>query len=211
MRWIHERKEVADGDRLDAGVLELARGAANGVLVERVEYASGVVAALGNFLGEMLRRDCGWLRIEIIEQVAVARLVLNFLHRAVALRDEQSDLGAAHLQQRIGGDGGAVSEKTDVSGRDALGNESPEPLEHAQRGIFRRARDLLDREFPRRGIEQHEIGVGTAHIHAESVTRAAHAGLPITVRADVVPPKAGSQETRTRQRIAALTKLAGYD
>ena len=51
---------------------------------------------------------------------------------------------AAHLQQRVGGDGGAVSEKTDVSGRDALGNESPEPLEHAQRGIFRRARDLLD-------------------------------------------------------------------
>jgi len=168
---IHERKEVADGDRLDVGVLELARGAANGVLVDRAEYASGVVAALGNFLGEALRRDGGRLRIEIIEQVAVARLVLNFLHRAVALRNEQSDLGAAHLQQRIGGDGGAVSEKTDVSGRDALGNESAEPLEHAQRGIFRRARDLLDREFPRRGVEQHEISVGAAHIHAEPVTR----------------------------------------
>src|SRR2546428_12950884 len=146
MRWIHERKEVADGDRLDAGVLELARGAPNGVLVERAEYASGVVAALGNFLGEMLRRDGGWLRIEIIEQVAVARLVLNFLHRAVALRDEQSDLGATHLQQRIGGDGGAVSEKADLRRRNALGNESGDPLEHAQRGVFPLGRDLLDRQ-----------------------------------------------------------------
>src|SRR5262249_9472940 len=100
------------------------------------------------------------------------------------------------------------SEKTDLRRRDAVGNESRDPLEHTQRGIFRRARDLLDHELPRRRIEQHEIGVGAAHIHAEPVTRAAHAGLPITVCAGGVPPKAGSQETRTRQRIAALTKLA---
>jgi len=209
VRRVHEREQVADGDRFDAGILELARGAANGVLVERVEHSAGVVAALGNFLGEALRRDGGRLRIEIIEQVAVARLVLNFLHRAVALRDQQSDLGAAQLQQRVGGDGGAVSEKTDLRRRDAVGNESRDPLQHTQRGIFWRARDLLDRELPRRRIEQHEIGVGAAHIHAEPVTRAAHAGLPITVCAGVVPTKAGSQETRTRQRIAALTKLAG--
>src|SRR5262249_59395804 len=121
--------QVADGDRLDAGVLELARGAANGILIERAKHSAGVVAALGNFLGEALRRDGRRLRIEIVEQVAVARLVLNFLYRAVALRDEQSDLGAAHLQQRIAGDGGAVSEKTDVSRRDALGNESSDAFD----------------------------------------------------------------------------------
>src|SRR5262249_39520730 len=105
--------------------------------------------------------------------------------------------------------GGAVSEKTDLRRRDAVGNESGNAFKHAQRGIGRRARDLLDRELPRRRIEQHEIGVGAAYIHAEPVTRAAHAGLPITVCAGVAPAKAGSQETRKRQRIAALTKLAG--
>ena len=204
VRRIHEREQVADGDRLDAGILELARGAANGVLIERAEHAPGVVAALGNFLGEALRRNGGRLRIEIIEQVAVARLALNFLDRAVALRDQQSDLGAAQLQQRVGGDGGAVSEKTDLRRRGAVGNESRDPLQHTQRGIFWRARDLLDRELPRRRVEQHEIGVGAAHIHAEPVTRAAHLGLPVTIGADIMPAQAEGQATRTRRRIAAL-------
>src|SRR5262249_20621744 len=102
---------------------------------------------------------------------------------------------------------GAMSKKPDLRRRDAVGNESGDPLEHAQRGIFRRARDLLDRELPRRRVEQHEIGVGAAHIHAEPVTRAAHAGLPISIDPDVAPPD--GKETRTRRRIAALTKLAG--
>jgi len=87
-------------------------------------------------LVKALRRDGGRLRIEIIEQVAVARLVLNFLHRAVARGDEQSDLGAAHLQQRVGGDGGAVGEKTDLRGRDALGNESGDPSSTPSAGFF---------------------------------------------------------------------------
>src|SRR5262249_59571296 len=71
--WIHEREQIADGDRLDAGGLELAHRAANGVPVELPQDASGVIAALGNLLGEALVRDSWRLGIEIIEQVAVAR------------------------------------------------------------------------------------------------------------------------------------------
>ncbi len=144
VRGVHEREQVADRDRVDARNLELTCRGAHGRLIERQEHVAEIIRPFGDFPGEALRRDRLRLGVEIVEQIAVARLVLHLLHRAVAFGDEEPDLGAAHLQQRIGGDGGAVSEKTDVSGRDALGNESPEPLEHAQRGIFRRARDLLD-------------------------------------------------------------------
>ena len=175
---IHKREQIADGDRLDAGGLELAHYAANGVPVELPQDASGVIAALGNLLGQALGRDSWRLGIEIIEQVAVARLVLNLLHGAITLGDEKRDRRAAHLQQRVRGDGGAVGEKTDLRRRDTLGDESGDAFEHAQRGVFRCARHLLDRKLACRRIEQNEIGVGATHVDAEPVTRGIHAGLP---------------------------------
>ena len=54
---VHEREQVADRDRLDARGLQLARGAAHRVAVERREHVAGIVGALGDFPGQALRRD----------------------------------------------------------------------------------------------------------------------------------------------------------
>ena len=150
VRRIHEGEQVADRDRIDLGVLQLARGAAHGVAVERREHRAGIVGALGDFAGEALRGDRLRLGIEIVEQVAVARLVLHLLHRAIALGDQQPDLGAAHLQQRIGGDRGAVREELDLARRDAARDEARQAVEHAERRVLRRARHLLDHEVAAR-------------------------------------------------------------
>ena len=56
-----------------------------------------------------------------------------------------------------------------VAGRDAPRDEARNAVEHAERGILRRARDLLDHKLAARGVEQHQIGVGAADIDAEPV------------------------------------------
>ncbi len=209
VRGIHEREQVADRDRLDAGALELARGAADRLAVERHEHPTGVVAALGNFPGEALGRDGGRLRIEVIEQISVARLALDFLHSSIALGDEQSDLGAAHFQQRIGGDGGAVGEKTDLVRRNTSGDQLGEPVEHAERGILRRARDLLDRKLARFGVEQHEIGMGAADVDAETIARLVHVGLRVANCAGVMPAQAGIQQSPAGVPFTAASAATG--
>ena len=69
----------------------------------------------------------------------------------------------------ISASGGAVSEEADLRGRYAGGNVPRDPVEHAERGILRRACDLLDLELAGRGIEQHQIGVGAADIDTEPI------------------------------------------
>ena len=133
---IHEREQVADRDRLDARGLQLARGLPHGVASRARAHVAGVVGALGDFPRQALRRDRRGLRVEIVEQIAVARLVLHLLHGAIALGDEQADLGAAHLQERVGGDGGAVREELDLGGRDAARDEARDAVETPSAGFF---------------------------------------------------------------------------
>ena len=73
------------------------------------------------------------------------------------------------------------------------GDEPGDAVEHAERGIFRRARDLLDQQLAGRGVEQHEIGVGAADVDAEPVTGGAHVRLPVAICAGVMPAQAGIQ------------------
>ena len=79
------------------------------------------------------------------------------------------------------------------SGATPLAIELGEPVEHAERGIFRRARDLLDRKLARFGVEQHEIGMGAADVDAETIARLVHVGLRVANCAGVMPAQAGIQ------------------
>ena len=91
MRGIHEREQITDRDRLDAARPSArAQPAAPPSRSSASEHVAGVVGALGDFAGQALRRDRRGLGIKIIEQVAVARLVLHLLHGAIALGDQQA-------------------------------------------------------------------------------------------------------------------------
>ncbi len=110
---IGEGKEIADRDRGDARRLELARGAAHIRLIERLELRAGEIDAAADLAGQALRRERLGLAVEVVERVGVADLALHFLDGAEALGDEEPDLGAAHFQERVGGDGRAVGEELD--------------------------------------------------------------------------------------------------
>ena len=139
MLRIHEGEEVADRNRLAARIAQLARGLAHGVAVERDEHVACIVGAFGNLPRQALRRDGRRLGVEIVEQVAVARLLLDFLHGAIALGDEHADLGAAHFKQRIGGDRRAMGKELDGSRIDTARSEFRHAVQDAERRVLRSA------------------------------------------------------------------------
>jgi len=99
-----------------------------------------------------------------------SRLDLDLLHGAVTLGDQETDFGASHLEQRIGGNRRAMSEKRDIPRIDTAGDESGDAGEYPERRIFGRARHLLDqscrwrnRAAPDRcGSRPHRLPGGTA-------------------------------------------------
>jgi hypothetical protein len=66
--------------------------------IERNQHVAEIVRALCDLARAALRRDRNGLLIEVIEQIAIAGLVLDFLDRAVALGDQEPDLGPTHFQ-----------------------------------------------------------------------------------------------------------------
>ncbi len=199
VRGIHEGEQVAHRDRDDAGGFELRRRLPHRVLVERLEHGARVIDAAADLAGQALRRDRRRLLEEIIEHIAVARLALGLLDGAEAAVDEQADFGAAHFQQRIGGDGGAVGEKFDAGQIDAARGKVADAAHDAERGIFRRRRNLLDGERAVGNVEQHQVGVGAADVDAQSIFLVAIARTPFPQLARAIrrgtrtPPGLGSQ------------------
>jgi hypothetical protein len=176
MDRIHEGEQVTDRNGPHPGGLELASGAPHRFTIKRKEYVAEIVRAFRDLARQALRRDRRGLLVEVVEQIAVASLALDFLDRPIALGDQQPDLGATHLQQRIGRDGGAVGEEIDVGGIDAAADEIRNTVEHAYRRIVRRARHLLDQQCPGGYIVQYEVRVGPAHIDPDPITRRSHGG-----------------------------------
>ena len=86
------------------------------------------------------------------------------------------------------------AKKSMSAGRDAAGDELADAIEHAERGVLRRARDLLDQQLARRGIEQHEVGMGAAHVDAEAIAGVAHGVPPIPIRVIVMSVKAATHD-----------------
>ena len=64
---VHERKQVANRDRMDTRGLEIARRAPHRLAVERNEDLAQIIAALGNLMGAALRRDRRRFVVKIIE------------------------------------------------------------------------------------------------------------------------------------------------
>ena len=54
---IDEGEEIADGDRLDVLLFELARGHAHGVLVERLEFFAVEAEAAADLMRHLLRHE----------------------------------------------------------------------------------------------------------------------------------------------------------
>ena len=178
---VDEAEEEADGDRLDAQLLEALHAPPYGHLVEREHDVALEVTAFGNrdpgpATGNRMGRRVG--RIPDVLLVVAAQLDLV----AVAFGGQQPGGGAAHLDHGVVGGGRAVHERLQAGaeGRavDAeTGRQLPDPGDHAIRLVGWRGGGLVQYHLAIRG-DADEVGEGAAHVHPDPVPTLRHARPP---------------------------------
>ena len=122
---------------------------------------------------EMQRHDALRLHPEIGIAVALRhRLAGDLQDMPEACGDDQPEPADLALQQRVGGDRGAVGEAGDVVGRAAGRLEDRLDAAHQpDRRIGGRARHLGDPHGARAAIDRNDIGEGAAGVDADPQTR----------------------------------------
>ena len=175
MRRVGIGMHEADPDRGDVVVAKIARRGAHARLVERSQLVAAKIETAAGLAHEPQRHDAGGLHPEIRIAVALGhRLAGDFQDVAKALGHDQAEPVDATLQQRVGGDRGAVGEPRHIGDASA---HVVEDLVHAthkpDRRIGRRARDLGDAHRAGPGIDRDDVGKGAAGVDADAKARRA--------------------------------------
>ena len=164
---VEKREQQADGDRLHALALQLARRLADFVFGQRCYLLALEVQPSGDLLGQMLWHQERRLLVRGVDKVAARRLhpALGLVGGAEASRDEQAGLGPAVFQQRIRAHRRPVREEADV----VRGNTAAQQLLYRRQDRLRRigriGRHLGQLNFTGVVIERHQIGEGSTGIH----------------------------------------------
>ena len=165
--------QEADGDGLDARLLEQAHLAADGILIERRDdlavrrrYALCDDAAMAP-LDERTGLPRQVLLDREVERLLVARDVEDV---AEALGGDQTDGGALVRQRNVGGDGRAVQEVVDLRQLHAgLLAEAVDALDHAASRIVGRGRDLVDGDLAGFLVYEDQVGEGAADVYSDAL------------------------------------------
>ena len=179
MRGIDDRPQEADGDRLDAALLQVAHGLDHVGLAERRPLVAQRIDPAAHLAGPVARHE--GLRIVDEHRVGpLARRLAQGQHVGVPGIADEADRRHLAFDQGVGRDRGAVDDQFHLGEKIAqahavvLGGEreaiDESPLELA--GRRGRLEDLEPRVV---GIE-HEIAEGAADIHAskEHLSRPSH-------------------------------------
>ena len=189
MRGAHEAVEERDRDRADTGRAQLARRGADRVFIERNIHLAGMAHALGDLEAQAALDQSRRLVGENVVEVGPL-LPADLEQIAEAVGGDETGGHALVLDQRIGGDRGAMAEIADRRcgliarlRRDAA-HAFIDALRDAARGIVGRRRNLPDLDAAFGLFEQADVGECPAGIHAHAPT--SHVGSPCPV---VVPPE----------------------
>ena len=111
------------------------------------------------------------LEVEVV--VLVALLVAHLEHVAKALGGDERGARALALDQRVGGERGAVHQDADIPGGERRGGEHfRDSFEHSRLGRARRGQHL-GRMAPA-GVLQHDVGEGAADVGGEAGLGGSH-------------------------------------
>ena len=89
---------------------------------------------------------------------------------AIALAGDHPGAGALVGEDRIGGDGGAVEQMPDLGRRERLAlAEFAHRGQHAERGVGRGRRHLVNADVVRLGIREHDVGEGPPDIDSDEL------------------------------------------
>ena len=165
--------QEADGDGLDARVLQEADLAADGILVERRDdfavrrgHALSDDAAVAA-LDERARLPREVLLDREVERLLVARDVEDV---AEALGGDQADGGALVRQRDVRRDGRAVEQVVDLRQLHAgLRAEAVDALDDAAGGIVGGGRDLVDGDATRLFVDEDQVGEGAADVYSDAL------------------------------------------
>ena len=148
---------------------EEPRGGAHVGFVERAQLLAAEVQASADLAHEVKRHDAIRLHPEIGVAVALGHGLPRDLEDVPEARgDDQAERADLALQQRVGGDGGAVGEAGDVVRRAAgFGEDRVDAAHQADGGIGGRAGDLGDPHRAGAAIDRNDIGEGAAGIDAD--------------------------------------------
>ena len=169
-------EEKAHRDRLHAFVPESAGGASHRLLVERDEDLAGRrrdplrhrEAVPAAHEGSVLPRDL------LPNGVVLGSLVAADVDDvAVALAGDHPGAGAVMGEDRVGRDGGAVKQVSDLVGGDRLPlAELAYRAEHAARRIVGGGRHLVDPDVVRLGVGEHHVGERPADVDSDELHEA---------------------------------------
>ena len=144
-----------DGDAFRALALELARGVAHRLLVERQADMAMHVHALGHREAQRARHQrLGLLDGEVV--LVVAAFVGDIEDVAEALGGEQRRARAAPLDHGVGGERRAVHEHGDIAeAAPGIGQDQPHTVENRLLGPLRRGQQLARQPLP--ALFQHHV------------------------------------------------------
>ncbi len=181
---IHVAVEEAHRDRADAGGFQAPGGRAHLRVIERLLDAAVVAHALGHLHAQRPRHEQERLvGLEVVEMRAA--LAADLEEVAKPLGRHEPGRGAAVLDERVGGDGGAVPEVGDVAGGGLrrLAQAFHRAERDGARGIVRRARHLPHADVTGRFIEEADVGEGPPGVDAD----APHGGESLSRLTDRFP------------------------
>ena len=177
--------------------------ASTAAFVERQDWLARGVEPLGNGEAPLPRHQRHrLLHVDVVLLEAALRPHLDGI--AEALGRHQRGPCALALDQRVGGERGAVNDQCNVRGRDAAGlHRLGEGLAHPFLGRVGRRQHL--RRDPLRPALQHDIGEGAADIDADPNprVRTCHYQLPPESGARPCPrlrPRSGAARRRPAHR-----------
>ena len=154
-----------DDERLAARVAQGGHRASKLFFVERDDDPALRVNALGHVEAQLARDQ----RLEAAGETPVVRpgAPAKFQGITEPAGGDQPAPRALALQDRIGGDGGAVHDGLDGFG----GSTARADPGHEAFGLCARsARDLGDLESAGLAVEGEHVGEGTAYVHADTIT-----------------------------------------
>ena len=167
--------DQADGDRLDAGVLQRPQLRADLVLVQRTDLVAVGVHSAGNGNRVLERGErLGFGPHDPCRQSAGHEAARDLHDIAIALGHDQPDARALPFEHGVGRDRRAVEEELDLGRIDArFLRDRSDPGEDPFRAVCGSRWRLLAPEFARFVVEQQEVGERAPHIDAQPIAHQA--------------------------------------
>ena len=162
--------DQTNADRAHALAAEERGGGARARLVERAQFLALVIEPAADLAHEPQRHDAVRLHPEVGVAIALGhRLTGDLQDMPEALGDDQPERVDLALQERVGGDRGAMGEARDCL-RSRLGviQDLFDPAHQSDSRIGRRARHLGDPHGAGAGIDRNDIGERAAGVDADA-------------------------------------------